>query len=179
MPLDYANLSAGTATIAYIKQAAQSNSSSAEDILINPGGPGGSGVDFLLTEGPMLSQLMPQYNIVGFDPRGVNNSGPVLSCFGEDEASREIENEYSSHFIRSVDGNSDRSMHHQFEAATAFGKWCTKFNKNTHAKYASTVAVAQDMAHYTEMVAKAEGKDPKQAKLNYYGKLPSRSWSYA
>ncbi|KAH7394211.1 TAP-like protein-domain-containing protein [Phaeosphaeria sp. MPI-PUGE-AT-0046c] len=169
VPLDYANLSAGTTTIAYIKQAAQSSSSSAEDILINPGGPGGSGVDFLLAEGSMLSQLMPQYNIVGFDPRGVNNSGPALTCFGEDEASRALESEYSTQFIRSVDGKSERSLRYQFETSTAFGTWCTKFNENTHAKYASTVAVAQDMVHYTEMVAKASGKDPKQAKLNYYG----------
>jgi hypothetical protein len=134
-------------------------------------------VDFLLTQGLMLSQLMPQYNIIGFDPRGVNNSGPALTCFGEDEASRAIENEYSTQFIRSVDGKSERSMRYQFAASTAFGKWCTKFNENTHAKYASTVAVAQDMAHYTKMVAKASGKDPKQAKLNYYGKLPSHPWS--
>lgn len=149
-----------------------------EDILINPGGPGESGVGAVLRLGPMLAQLMPQYNIVGFDPRGVNNSGPALRCFGEDERSRAREKEYSTQFSRTVDGKSERSLRYQFEASTAFGKWCTKFNENTQAKYANTVAVAQDMAHYTEMVAKASGKDPKEAKLNYYGKLSSHSWRY-
>ncbi|KAF5848095.1 hypothetical protein GGP41_005498 [Bipolaris sorokiniana] len=169
VPLDYTNSSAGNATIAYIKQAAQRNSSSAEDILINPGGPGESGVGAVLRLGPMLAQLMPQYNIVGFDPRGVNNSGPALRCFGQDERSRAREKEYSTQFIRTVDGKSERSLRYQFEASTAFGKWCTKFNENTDAKYANTVAVAHDMAHYIEMVAKASGKDPEEAKLNYYG----------
>jgi hypothetical protein len=135
-------------------------------------------VGAVLRLGPKLAQLMPQYNIVGFDPRGVNNSEPALKCFGEDEGSRAHEKEYSTHFIRAVDGKSERSLRYQFEAATAFGKWCTKFNENTQAKYANTVAVAQDMAHYIETVAKASGKDPKEARLNYYGKSSRYSWRH-
>lgn len=169
VPLDYANASAGTTTIAYIRQAAQINSSSAEDVLINPGGPGDSGVAEVINLGAMFAKLMPQYNIIGFDPRGVNNSGPSLSCFGDDEKSRNFEKIYSAQFSRAVDGKSERSLRYQFEAATAFGNWCTKFHENTDAKYASTAAVAQDMAHYTDLVAQANGKDPKEAKLNYYG----------
>ncbi|CAI6332880.1 unnamed protein product [Periconia digitata] len=169
VPLDYTNPSVGTATIAYIRQAAQNDSESAEDVLINPGGPGESGVGAVLNLGAQLAQVMPQYNLIGFDPRGINNSGPALSCFGDDEESRRIEKEYSSKFIRTVDGKNENSLRYQFEAATAFGKWCTKFNENTDAKYANTVAVAQDMANYIEKAAKLKGKDPKEAKLNYYG----------
>lgn len=146
------------------------NSSSAEDVLINPGGPGESGVAAVLNLGSTLAQIMPQYNIIGFDPRGVNNSGPSLRCFGEDEKGLEAEKLYAPQFLRSIDGKSERSLRYQYEASTGFGKWCTKFNENTDARYAGTVAVAQDMANYIEKAATLNGKDPKEAKLNYYGK---------
>lgn len=40
-------------------------------ILFNPGGPGGSGVDFVLGRADQFSKLIgSQFDIVGFDPRG-------------------------------------------------------------------------------------------------------------
>ena len=44
------------------------------------GGPGGSGVELLLTYRTIAGQIFgEQYNFVSFDPRGVNNSGPRAS----------------------------------------------------------------------------------------------------
>jgi hypothetical protein len=41
-------------------------------ILVNPGGPGGSGVDLVLKAGPLLSTILgPGFDIIGFDPRGM------------------------------------------------------------------------------------------------------------
>ncbi len=50
-------------------------------MLINPGGPGGSGLGF----SAFLAQSMPpevaaQFDLIGFDPRGVGSSKPALSC---------------------------------------------------------------------------------------------------
>ena len=50
-------------------------------MLINPGGPGGSGLGF----SAYLAQVMPpevssQYDLIGFDPRGVGSSKPAVSC---------------------------------------------------------------------------------------------------
>lgn len=40
-------------------------------ILLNPGGPGASGVEMVVDGGEMFSQLLsPNFDIVSFDPRG-------------------------------------------------------------------------------------------------------------
>ncbi|KAG8729653.1 hypothetical protein FRC11_008292 [Ceratobasidium sp. 423] len=55
-------------------------------ILINPGGPGGSGSYFAALSGHELSALVDgRYDIIGFDPRGVNMTTPKLGCY-ENEA---------------------------------------------------------------------------------------------
>ncbi|MGJ5831950.1 alpha/beta hydrolase [Streptomyces ossamyceticus] len=52
-------------------------------LLINPGGPGGSGVDFAFSAPESFSPaLLERFDIVGFDPRGVARSNPVR-CDGD------------------------------------------------------------------------------------------------
>ncbi|MEV6683455.1 alpha/beta hydrolase [Streptomyces erythrochromogenes] len=49
-------------------------------LLINPGGPGGPGLDWpLITENSLPKDVRDQYDLVGFDPRGAGKSSPV-SC---------------------------------------------------------------------------------------------------
>ena len=48
-------------------------------LFINPGGPGGSGVDFALgAAGYFSPELRQRFDIIGFDPRGVARSHPVV-----------------------------------------------------------------------------------------------------
>jgi pimeloyl-ACP methyl ester carboxylesterase len=50
-------------------------------ILTNPGGPGGSGVDFLIAFGESLVGVIgTNYDIVSFDPRGLSRSIPSANC---------------------------------------------------------------------------------------------------
>ena len=53
--------------------------SSQGTLFINPGGPGGSGVDYLesFLEYTATDLLIDNYDIVGFDPRGVADSTPI------------------------------------------------------------------------------------------------------
>lgn len=47
-------------------------------LVINPGGPGGSGVNFVMRNPPFFSaDVRAQFDIVGFDPRGMHRSSPV------------------------------------------------------------------------------------------------------
>lgn len=46
-------------------------------LVVNPGGPGGSGVDFVLERDQLSKRLRERFDIVGFDPRGVGGSHPV------------------------------------------------------------------------------------------------------
>ena len=51
------------------------------DLLVNPGGPGGSGLSLAAFVADGLSpQVAADYNIIGFDPRGVGSSRPALTC---------------------------------------------------------------------------------------------------
>ena len=47
-------------------------------LLVNPGGPGGSGVEYAAAaEAYFGSELRAAFDIVGFDPRGVASSTPI------------------------------------------------------------------------------------------------------
>lgn len=82
VPLDYADPAAGDITLA-LSRARHRGGSFQGSIVINPGGPGGSGTDFT---GYAATALMPavsaHYDIVGFDPRGVGRSAPVTCMTG-------------------------------------------------------------------------------------------------
>ncbi|SFS31011.1 alpha/beta hydrolase [Saccharopolyspora flava] len=49
-------------------------------LLVNPGGPGGSGLEYAVSKGEKLPESVRRgYDIIGFDPRGVGRSAP-LDC---------------------------------------------------------------------------------------------------
>jgi pimeloyl-ACP methyl ester carboxylesterase len=52
-------------------------------LLVNPGGPGGSGYDFVL-DGSFTDEVRENFDVIGFDPRGVGRSTPV-TCYTDAE----------------------------------------------------------------------------------------------
>ncbi|KAF2642349.1 hypothetical protein P280DRAFT_447650 [Massarina eburnea CBS 473.64] len=173
VPLDYNNTAVGTTDIAFIKWTAPpsdtSYSNPAQDILINPGGPGISGVRELLIAIDRLKNAGgAQNNYVGFDPRGVNNSGPDLSCFTGRHHTKLL---YEQGLNLPTSVHNENSLIESWGKAGAFGEWCSKVHSadNSTAKYANTVAVANDMRHYTELLAESKGEDPSKSQLWYWG----------
>lgn len=81
-PMDWANPSGEEIELALIR--ATSPRTPMGSILINPGGPGGSGFDFVRDslDYAVSAKLKGNYDIVGFDPRGVNKSSAV-ACYDD------------------------------------------------------------------------------------------------
>jgi len=84
VPLDYANPS-GTKIQLMVSRIAHKTSDADYQgvMLVNPGGPGGSGLGLA-----RLGEFVPNnagdpYDWIGFDPRGVGRSVPSLSCDGD------------------------------------------------------------------------------------------------
>ncbi|KZT53799.1 alpha/beta-hydrolase [Calocera cornea HHB12733] len=84
VPLNHLDPEAGTATLALAKYPATSKvENRLGTLFLNPGGPGGSGVNLVYRTGVNISQLLDgRYDIVSWDPRGINGTTPRIECFG-------------------------------------------------------------------------------------------------
>ncbi|MDR2380215.1 MAG: alpha/beta hydrolase [Bifidobacteriaceae bacterium] len=82
-PLDWANPEGETIELALARVTATDNSARLGSLLINPGGPGGSGKAFLASALASIgTEVQASFDIVGFDPRGVGDSTAVV-CYTE------------------------------------------------------------------------------------------------
>jgi pimeloyl-ACP methyl ester carboxylesterase len=81
-PMDWSNPGDAEIELALVRQPAAGTKLGS--LLINPGGPGGSGYDFVLdsVDYATSERLQRSYDIVGFDPRGVGRSSAV-SCYDD------------------------------------------------------------------------------------------------
>jgi pimeloyl-ACP methyl ester carboxylesterase len=60
-------------------------------LVLNPGGPGGSGIEFLASVAPAFpAELTDRFDLVSFDPRGVGASDPVR-CLDDEEKDEELD----------------------------------------------------------------------------------------
>ena len=80
VPLDWADPSGQTTEIAIARHKAPGTPIGS--LLVNPGGPGGSGYDFVhdSVDYVVSPEVLAKYDIIGFDPRGVNHSSAV-ECY--------------------------------------------------------------------------------------------------
>ena len=81
VPFDYAKPGGPRFTLPVVKLSAADPAHRVGALVINPGGPGGSGVQYAL--GARLefpAAVLARFDIVGFDPRGVGASQPALNC---------------------------------------------------------------------------------------------------
>jgi len=83
VPLDYDRPDGATISIALVRRPATDPQHRIGSLLINPGGPGGSGVSFTIFVAPSVfsDEVRARFDLVGFDPRGIARSS-ALHCFG-------------------------------------------------------------------------------------------------
>src|SRR3954471_21994149 len=78
VPVDYAKPTGERFTLALRKVPASDPAKRLGSLVINPGGPGGSGVEYAQYASFVFSPaVLKAYDIVGFDPRGIGASSPV------------------------------------------------------------------------------------------------------
>lgn len=86
VPLDYAAPAGPTIEIAVSRIRATDPQQRRGVLLLNPGGPGGSGLDLpaLFTQ-VMPASVLARYDLIGFDPRGIGYSAPVSCALSADQ----------------------------------------------------------------------------------------------
>jgi len=83
VPIDYARPESGTINIA-INRAQAVGTQRRGVVFLNPGGPGASGKEFVAASAQALRVLLPGYDFIGFDPRGVGESSALRCSRGAD-----------------------------------------------------------------------------------------------
>lgn len=127
---------------------------------MNPGGPGESGVHQVLSAGKHLqiildSPISPEepsdgkyFDIIGFDPRGVNNKTPRLRCF-PDAFNQQYWLLKFPDYSFLWDYESVLGM--EWATAEAMGASCQREgDENDMARYANTAQTASDMLEFVE-----------------------------
>ncbi|KAI0523734.1 TAP-like protein-domain-containing protein [Xylaria bambusicola] len=173
VPLDYQNPGLGRASIPLIKLPANSNSSSGSYqgmILTNPGGPGSSGVDEIQGNGVAFYQSLTgdNWDIIGFDPRGIYRSEPNINCSATAATSQ---NTLNSRFVPEV---TDEFFSSYIEAGVELGKQCEDVvgGAKDAGPHMSTTTNARDLVSIVDAFAKtADGKRAEKPSnlLNYFG----------
>ena len=139
-------------------------------ILLNPGGPGESGVSFLISDLALLSQVIgTSYDLVGFDPRGVGSSVPLANC-SVPGASFPLQRRLAKIVGPEVP---DITLENIYNQAKPFGRACEAAigGRNDAGPHMSTAVVARDMVSIVDAFARSSnGKRIKNAHLlNYWG----------
>jgi pimeloyl-ACP methyl ester carboxylesterase len=120
-------------------------------LLMNPGGPGVSAIEFAIGLGVRVPALSKRFDIIGFDPRGVGESDPVR-CMSPAEKDREV--------ALSPDPRVGSQFTAQVRLAEQIASGCRQRYGN-RLRYFSTLETARDM----DAVRAALG----DAKLSYLG----------
>lgn len=129
-------------------------------IVTNPGGPGISGIQFLLRAGRYLQNIADtdstKYEILSFDPRGVWQTTPPLDCFYRDPYARQVW-DFETSRMGLFDSDETFKIRQRQVTAHAFGTFCGQAYANQGGdsimEHLSTAVVARDLLEITEKIA--------------------------
>jgi pimeloyl-ACP methyl ester carboxylesterase len=152
VPLDYAHPGGRAISIAVLKVPARSKTQRIGSLVVNPGGPGGSGVDYAASASTYFgSELQQAFDIVGFDPRGVGESTPI-KCVSDSQLDTLVASDPDPHTAK--------GMRHSDALLRQLGRGCLE-HSGALARHVSTVEAAKDI----DVLRAALG----DSKLSYFG----------
>jgi pimeloyl-ACP methyl ester carboxylesterase len=154
VPFDYQRPAWRRFSLPVIKLPASSPRTRIGSLVVNPGGPGGSGVQYALgARSEISAAVRARFDIVGFDPRGVGGSIPAVNCLSDAQMDR---------FFATSDtpGNTAQRAAVVSESKL-FARGCEK-RSGALLPYVGTANAARDM----DVLRAALG----DAKLTYLGK---------
>ncbi|MBV1781009.1 alpha/beta hydrolase [Paeniglutamicibacter sp. ABSL32-1] len=151
VPMDYANPSGDTMALALNKRPGDKDA--AGSLLVNPGGPGASGLETVREAVPSMfgQELQRGFDVVGFDPRGVGSSTPV-TC--EDPA------EQDAGRAEQFDPGTDAGLQEMRRASAEYAALCAE-RTGAALGFVDTVSAARDLDVMRAVLG--------DAKLNYLG----------
>jgi alpha/beta hydrolase fold. len=151
VPLDYSHPDAGTIGIALNRKPATDKANRIGSVLTNPGGPGASGIQFLQGDASSMTNLNRRFDLIGFDPRGIGQSAPVVCLTGPQEDA-----------FNAIDSVLDDPQEKQafIQADKNFAAGCMERSAKV-LPFVDTVSTARDM----DLIRAALG----DAKLTYLG----------
>jgi pimeloyl-ACP methyl ester carboxylesterase len=152
VPLDWSRPRGATISLALVKLPAKNRSKRIGTLFVNPGGPGGSGVEMVRADPAIFpASVRARFDVVGFDPRFVGSSRPVATCM-YDEAFGDF---VSSQPAFPVTDEQESAF---AVAQAGYAKRCAG---RSYLRFASTASVARDL----DLLRRAVG----DAKLTYAG----------
>jgi pimeloyl-ACP methyl ester carboxylesterase len=150
VPIDYARPHGRTTTVALARIKAADPARRRGVLLLNPGGPGGSGMEMVLA-GAQMPTVTARYDLIGMDPRFVGRSNPIECRWRTDT------------FLRSA-GPSRRTFTESVTLARSLAAGCDQPDR-ARLTQASTRNVARDMDQVRRLLG-----EPKLSYLGYsYG----------
>ena len=149
VPVDYSLPGGHTMHVAVIRKPASGESRGS--LIVNPGGPGASGVDYVRGSSGTFAGVTSSFNLVSFDPRGVGRSRPIRCVSGAQLDA----------FI-GVDPTPDTAAEHAELVRTAREMADACFRRNgDYLEHVGTIDAARDM----DVLRAALG----DKKLTFYG----------
>lgn len=134
VPLDYNKPDGTTIRIAVVRKPATDEAHRIGSLLLNPGGPGGSGIDYARSAGVVSPAVAARFDLIGFDPRGVGQSTGV-HCLNESQMDT---------FLNVPPDPTGAEVSQEVDQAKFFAAQCEK-NSAALLPYVGTVNAARDM----------------------------------
>ncbi|RPD54765.1 alpha/beta-hydrolase [Lentinus tigrinus ALCF2SS1-7] len=159
-PFDYDTPDGPTTAIAIRMIPATDKENYRGTIFLNPGGPGGSGTEFVGRAGKNIANVVgPSFDLLGFDPRGTGMTTPLAWCFNTD-SERAIWNTQEGHQLLNASDDSVGVFHARTKL---LGQRCEKRIGGEWGigRFVSTPNVARDMLEISQMLG--------QDQLQYWG----------